>query len=239
MEFIVGILFLLFIDVVLSVDNAILIASTTKDLEGSTKKWAQILGAAGAVLLRLIFVAILMLAFDFLTDVPIVYMLGGAVLIYIGWTISNDNEDEEKKSAGTLWKAVALIMAGDIMMSFDNAIIISEVAMNISDKEWVRVLLVAIALLVSLVIIIFFSSQLANFMKKNVWLIYVAAWLLLGVGIELIIKDPIFNLHTNHYLNMFIAYSLSAAIILCKYYFLDTKHKDDKEVELDEEKEQE
>ncbi len=223
MEFVLGILFLLVIDIVLSVDNAILIASTTKDLEGSQKKWAQILGATGAVLLRLIFVFILMFAFALLEGVILIYILGGAVLIYIGISITNKADESHKaKSSSSLFKAVALIMAGDVMMSFDNALIISEVAIDISnDNIWMMVSIVTIALALSLAIIIFFSSQLAKFMKKNEWLIYVAAWLLLGVGIEMILKDPLFNININHIWIMLISYSLAGIVIGMKYYFYD------------------
>ncbi len=223
MEFILGILFLLVIDIVLSVDNAILIASTTKDLEGSQKKWAQILGATGAVLLRLIFVFVLMFAFAALEGVILIYILGGAVLIYIGISITNKSDENHKaKSSSSLFKAVALIMAGDVMMSFDNALIISEVAIDISNgKTWMMVAIVTIALVLSLAIIIFFSSQLAKFMKKNEWLIYVAAWLLLGVGIEMIFKDPLFNLQLAHIWIMLMSYSFAGIIICMKYYFHD------------------
>ncbi len=244
MEFILGILFLFVIDIVLSVDNAILIASTTKDLEGPEKKWAQILGASGAVLLRLIFVFILIFAFELLQNTPIVYMLGGAMLIYISISITNKVDENHKvKSSKSLWKAVMLIMAGDVMMSFDNALIISEVAVDISnDNFWITATIVTIALALSLIIIIFFSSQLAKFMVANEWVVYIAAWLLLGVGIEMIMKDPLLHLgESYHLLKMFIAYSISGAIIVAKYYFLDrdndSKESDDSTSEQIETKE--
>lgn len=232
MEFIIGILFLLLIDVVLSVDNAILIASTTRDLDDDVKRSAQVLGAIGAVVLRLVFVVILMLLEELLSGVVLAYMVGGLILVYIAWTITDHSEDEKHSAkASTLWKAVLLIIAGDVMMSFDNAIIISEVTNRITDVLWVEITIVAIALFISLLIIIFFAKQLATFMGKNPWLIYVAAWLLLSVGIEMILKDPLFHVEISHIANFFIAYSIGGAIVLCKYLFIDLKHNEKNEDE--------
>ncbi len=220
-DFIVGVTILFIIDVVLSVDNAILIASSTKDLDGDTKKWAQMIGAAGAVLLRLIFVIIIMFTLNALAGIPLIYIIGGGLLVYIGLSLSHDADEDhhQKEGASSILKAVAIIIAGDVMMSFDNALVISEVAIGITDVLWVRVSIVAAALLLSLVIIIFFSGWLTTFMQNNYWLIYVACWLLVGVGIEMMFKDALVPGHINHWLILFISYSISGILIYIKWYF--------------------
>ncbi len=239
MEFILDILLLLLLDIVLSVDNAILIASTTKELEGKTKKTAQVIGAAGAVILRLVFIVLIVFTLDTLQNVILVYALGGLVLCYIGISMTIKHEVKESKAANSIFKAVALIMAGDIMMSFDNALIIGEVVIGLNKGPWFSLTIVAIALALSLIIILFCSAQLATFMHNNDWVVYVAAWLLVGLGIEMILKDALFNLEhvIGHGWMMFIAYASSGAIISSKWYFLDRNKsnditKDDHDVEV-------
>ncbi len=223
MDFIFDILLLLLLDIVLSVDNAILIASTTKELEGKTKKTAQLIGATGAVVLRLVFIVLIVFTLDTLQDVILVYALGGLVLCYIGISMTIKHETKETKVASSVFKAVALIIAGDIMMSFDNALIIGEVVIGLGKGTWFSLSIVVIALALSLIIILFFSSQLATFMHKNDWVVYVAAWLLVGLGIEMVLKDSLFNLEHSlgHAWMMLIAYATSGVIISSKWYFLD------------------
>ncbi len=231
LDFIIGILFLFIIDVVLSVDNAILIASSTKDLEGDTKKWAQIIGAMGAVFLRLVFVILIMFTLNALAGIPLIYIIGGGLLVYIGLSLSHDADEEHHQTDGasTILKAVAIIIAGDIMMSFDNALVISEVALSITDVIWVRISIITTALLLSLVIIIFFSGWLATFMKNNYWLIYVAGWLLVGVGIEMMFKDALIPWEINHILILLISYSISGIIIYTKWYLTHKLNKEEKQ----------
>lgn len=235
MNFVLGILFLLVIDIVLSVDNAILIASTTKDLEEGKRKWAQFFGGLGAVVLRLVFVILLMVVGSALNDTIIVYILGGAVLVFIGFTLMKGHNEDGGKAISknaSIWKAVMLIMAGDIMMSFDNAIVIAEVSMNTADAVWVRIVLVTIALLISLVVILFFAKQIANFMNKNDWVIYLASFLLMGLGLEMIIKDPVFGHWQEEWslLIMACSYLLSFVVTAITYYFREIRwakqHKD-------------
>lgn len=204
MDIVLQIIVLLFLDIVLSVDNAILIASVTKNLEAKEKFWAQWLGALAAVLMRLVFIIIVMLTLNLLVGIPVIYITGGALLIYLGIALTNNNhEDESAQAASSILKAIALIMAGDIMMSFDNAFIIGDI---VSDFDWtaygietlwvstlLNTIIVAVALLISLVIIVFFADELTTLMNKYEWIIYIAGWLLISVGIEMIMKDFIWN----------------------------------------------
>ncbi len=205
MDIIIQIAILFFIDVVLSVDNAILIASVTKDLEGKQKFWSQWLGALAAVGMRLIFIVVVMLTLNLLVGIPVIYITGGALLVYLGISLTSKKHDEagDSQAATSIMKAVAIIMAGDIMMSFDNAFIIGDI---ISDFDWnkygvdrlwaqttLNTIIVAIALLISLVIIVFFADELTTLMNKHDWIVYIAGWLLISVGIEMMMKDFIWN----------------------------------------------
>ncbi len=193
MEFFLNIIILLFLDIVLSVDNAILIASATKNLEGKSQKFAQWLGALSAVLLRLIFIIILMIALDALTKIPAIYITGGIILIWLGILIiiNGDKHSEPSSSASSILKAVGIVLAGDFMMSFDNAFIIADIVNGFEKDLWVDVVSISIALLISLIVIVFFSSQLSELMNRNLWITYVAGFLLLSVGVHMMFKDQI------------------------------------------------
>ncbi len=230
MNVILDILILLFLDVILSVDNAILIASTTKDLEDKPRRTAQILGAAGAVLLRLIFVILILLVVDQVGG-NWLYLIGGIILIVLGWMLTNESSDKEKhngKAASNVLKAVALIMAGDFMLSFDNAFIIADFAYNIYlDTSWVfTIVVVAIALFISLLIILFSSSKLSSLMNKHTWIIYIAAWLLMSVGIEMSMEIFGFGFDSKYIEFIFaklLPYAIGGTIVYCKYKFIDNK----------------
>ncbi len=231
MDILFGIFILLFLDVVLSVDNAILIASTTKELEGNSRKWAQILGASGAVLLRLIFVVLILFVLKEASTIPFLYIIGGGILLFIGIAITNIKSENEERNNGasTVLKAVALIIAGDILMSFDNAFIIANVSINMGLNQLWTITVIAIALIISLVIILFFAKQLANIMESNAWIIYVAGWLLVSVGIEMCFKDELLSfMKIAHSWTFLISYSLGGLIIFVKWYLLD-KNKKEKE----------
>lgn len=195
MNILLGILMLLFIDVILSIDNAILIATTTKSLGERDKKIAEIIGASLAVFLRMIFVIIIMFTLELLAGIPGIYLIGGIIIIFLAFSITKEKDVSVKnKSSKNLLKVIAMIVAGDIMMSFDNAFIIADIVVGMETLLWIEITTIVIALAISLVIIIFFSDYLGKLLKKYEWLIYIAAWLLISVGIEMFFKDYLWNI---------------------------------------------
>lgn len=233
-KIILDILILLVLDIILSVDNAILITMATKDLEGKDKKIASLFGAMGAVLLRLIFVILLIFFLEILSNVPSIYFLGGLLLGYIGWTLTNEHQDDHSgvKSGTKILKAVAVIIAADMMMSFDNALIISEVVIGLEWGDvttWTKVgldiTIVAIALLISLVLIVFSSNILGAFMKKNKWVVYVGCWLLLSVATEMILKDVLIHksieelFNGKHFMISFFSYWVGGIFAILNWWW--------------------
>lgn len=247
MDILFGVFTLIFLDVVLSIDNAILIASTTRNLEEKERKIASIIGAAGAVLLRLIFIILVMLVLEQLSKVPVIYIAGGGILIWLGISLTfNKKNDGKELSKGTgILKAIALIMAGDVMLSFDNAFIIGDIVNGFDWSKYdfsgrevliLNITIIVIALLVSLIIIIFFADVLGKLMHKYQWIIYIAAWLLVSVGIEMTLKDYLWNIIADSNsenelileeilqwgMNV-LCYSIGGIIIFSKWFFLDRK----------------
>lgn len=238
MDIFLNIVILLFLDIILSIDNAILIASVTKDLDNKNKKIAQWLGGFGAIFLRLVFIILVIVAIDFMEEIPIIYILGGAFLIYIGFFLTIKNEKEEKKTShsNSILKSVLVIIGGDIMLSFDNAFIIGDIVSrfnwdnyaNIGSGFWINVMIITIALLISFVIIINFSSGLSKLLVKNEWILFVASWLLITVGIELILQDYIWSIIFGETLEeifglwrLLFSYGISGIVVFGKWYFID------------------
>lgn len=195
MSIFLGLVTLIFLDIILSIDNAILIATVTKDLKEKNRRIVRIVGSSGAVFLRLIFIIVVMFALESLIGIPIIYIAGGGILVYLGisLTIKSKPSKERDLSSGVL-KAIAMIMAGDIMMSFDNAFIIGGIVSGFEFSVWIDVVIIIIALLISLIIIMFFADKLSVLMNKYEWIIFVAGWLLISVGIEMILKDYLWNI---------------------------------------------
>ncbi len=233
-----GLILLFVIDIALSADNAILIASTTKNLEGDEKRIAQLIGGIGAVLMRLIFITLILFIFEKTEGVNFIYIFGGALLIYIAWVISSPNhkgsegEGVKSKSGSSVIKAVTLIIAGDILMSFDNAIVIAEFTVKITNDTVSQIIIVSLALFASLAVILFFSKKLSSFMKENDWVVYVAGWLLCSVGIEMILTDPLFSGFINEGILVFASsYSLGGLLTFLKWRFLDNRIKKESDEE--------
>lgn len=235
---------LIFLDIILSVDNAILIATSTKNLEGKDKKIVEIIGASGAVFLRLIFIIIVMITFSLLMSLPFIYIVGGMILVVLGITITSKKEEGKEKAVSResgILKAIAIIMAGDIMLSFDNAFIIADITLNMGIGFWAEIIVVAMALVVSLVVIIFFAGILGKWMEKYSWIIYIAGWLLISVGIDMMFQDYLWlwistgttpfngsdivinNTDHNKWLTFLYSYSLGGIIVIFKWWFFDNK----------------
>src|ERR671916_2653897 len=82
------------VNLILSGDNAVVIALAVRRLQGSQRRQAIIWGAAGAVVLRLIFAAIV----TYLMAVPFLQAVGGLLLFWIAWKLVHDDHDEESKA---------------------------------------------------------------------------------------------------------------------------------------------
>src|SRR5918998_1226782 len=109
------------VNLILSGDNAVVIAMAARSLQGNQRRQAIIWGAAGAVALRLIFAAII----SFLLEIPFLQVAGGLLLIWIAWKLVHDEaeEGEEKIEAGqSAWEAIRIIIIADAVMSLDNVI---------------------------------------------------------------------------------------------------------------------
>ena len=119
---------IIWINVLLSGDNALVVALACRALEPRQRFWGMILGAAAAVVLRVIFTAIVATVMG----LPYLKLVGGLALIVIAAKLlvpDGEDEDEgEVKSASHLWAAVQIVVVADIVMSLDNVIAVAAAA---------------------------------------------------------------------------------------------------------------
>src|SRR3954447_7709598 len=123
----IGALQIIFVNIILSGDNAVVIAMACLTLPPRQRLWGMILGAGVAVLLRVIFTLVIAQAMTY----PYLKLIGGALLFYVAIKLVTedvDGEDEGVEGAHTLWRAVRIIAIADIVMSLDNVIAIAAAA---------------------------------------------------------------------------------------------------------------
>src|SRR5215217_6417062 len=122
----VALLKIMWINILLSGDNAVVIAMACRGLPHRQRVWGMVLGAGVAVVLRILFtgiVASLML-------LPYLKIIGGLALFYIAakLLVPDDPDEDEVEAVEHLWRAVRIVAVADIIMSLDNVIAIAAAA---------------------------------------------------------------------------------------------------------------
>lgn len=173
------------IDVMLGVDNAIVIALACASLPVDMRKKAVILGTAGAVLLR----AVLLVFAGYLIGLMWVKLIAGAYLLYIGYSLLMDSEDEhDVPSAHHMFGAIKTIIVADFMMSLDN--VLGVVAASQSAGEHATAYAIA-GILLSIPVIVAGAQSLMKLMDRFSVIIWLGAGLMGWVGAEMMITDPV------------------------------------------------
>jgi YjbE family integral membrane protein len=216
MEFMTGEWFgrlfgVLVVNLILSGDNAVVIAMAARTLEGANRKKAIIWGAAGAVVLRLIFAGVITL----LLEVPLLQVVGGLLLVWIAWGLVHEDDggegDEEKVKAGSsTWQAVRIIIVADAVMSLDNVIALVQAA-RIGGEVDISLLVVGLATTIPLVI--FGAALLTSLLNRFPFLVYAGAGLLVYLAVEMLFADKVTHPYLKHYESIEWIIGLVAAVI--------------------------
>ena len=181
----------LVVNLILSGDNAVVIAMAARSLEGANRRRAIVWGAAGAVILRLFFAAII----TFLIQIPFLQVVGGLLLIWIAWKLIADSEPEEGKiEAGqSAWDAIKIIIVADAVMSLDNVIALVQAA-RIDGQ--VSTSLIVIGLATTIPLVVFGAALLTSLLNRFPFLVYLGAGLLVYLAVEMFFSDVFLH----HYL---------------------------------------
>jgi len=172
---------IIWINVLLSGDNALVIALACRGLAPRQRLWGMILGAAAAVVLRIIFTGIVATLMEW----PYLKLVGGlALLVIAAKLLVPDEEDEEGvASASHLWAAVQIVVVADIVMSLDNVVAIAAVARN-------SLALLIIGLAISIPLIIVGAALITALFVRYPLLVWAGAALLGWIAGGLLVTDP-------------------------------------------------
>ena len=123
--FLLALLQIIWINILLSGDNAVVIALACRSLPPRERKIGVILGAGAAVVLRIIFTLMVV----WLMEIPYLKLVGGLLLFWIAVKLLTDEADEASvKESDTIWNAVRTVAIADMVMSLDNVIAIAAAA---------------------------------------------------------------------------------------------------------------
>jgi YjbE family integral membrane protein len=172
-------------NILLSGDNAVVIAMAARSLPQHQQKKAVFWGSAAAIVLRIVLTVVAVQ----LLQVPYLKLLGGALLLWIGIQLLVDSEDEgEVKAHGTLGAAVRTILLADLVMSIDNVIAVAGAADRAPENF--RLILLVIGLAMSIPLIIVGSTLLMKIMDRFPIIITAGAALLGFLAGEMFVSDP-------------------------------------------------
>jgi YjbE family integral membrane protein len=182
--FFIALLKIIWVNILLSGDNAVVIALAARNLEARQQKKAIVFGSGAAIVLRVV----LTLFAVQLLQLPWLKLVGALLLLWIGIQLLADTEDDADVHAHTsLWGAVRTILIADLVMSLDNVIAVAAAAN--SAPEGIRVTLLIIGLGLSIPLIIFGSTLLLKLMERFPVIITLGAALLGFVAGEMATTD--------------------------------------------------
>ncbi|WP_058301862.1 TerC family protein [Gorillibacterium timonense] len=178
-EWIVLFFQILLINIVLSGDNAIVIAMASRNLPTHQQRRAVWWGAVGAVGLRLILTAIAVTILQF----PLIKTAGAVLLIAIAVKLlADEGKHEQVKEAGTLGKAIVTIIAADFVMSLDNVLAVAAAA----DGNF-KVIIFGIG--ISIPLIVWGSSLVMKLLHQFPILVYIGAGILGYTAGDMFLSD--------------------------------------------------
>ena len=178
---------IIWINIILSGDNAVVIALAARSLPAHQQKQAIMIGSGAAVVLRIIltFVAAALL------ELPYLQIIGGLLLLWIGVQLLGEGDDEEggdesDKKADNLFVAVRTILIADLVMSLDNVIAVA-LAAKINGE--INYTLLVLGLAISIPLVIFGSTMMIKLMERFPVIIVLGAALIGWVAGDAIVHD--------------------------------------------------
>ncbi|RYX94113.1 MAG: TerC family protein [Comamonadaceae bacterium] len=181
-DFWIGLVKIIWINIILSGDNAVVIALAARSLPPQQQKQAVLWGSGAAVVMR---IALTVVAVQLLA-LPFLQIIGGLLLFYIGIQLLGD-EDEgegESKEYGSMFAAIRTILIADLVMSLDNVIAVAAAAQG-------STLLLVLGLAISIPLVIFGSTLMIKLMERFPIIITLGAALIGWVAGETIVNDAV------------------------------------------------
>ena len=176
---------IVFIDLVLAGDNAIIIGMVASQFPAEQRKKIIFFGIGGAVILRIIFTLIT----AYLLQITGLRLIGGILLLYICYklyvdVVKNNSEDNKdiKVDNSNFLKAMTTIIIADVTMSLDNVLGVAGAARD-------HYLLLIFGLALSIVLMATAAALISDWIKKYKWIAWLGLLAVLAVAIDLIYTD--------------------------------------------------
>ncbi|HEX6003235.1 MAG TPA: TerC family protein [Burkholderiales bacterium] len=181
-QFWTGLLTIIWVNIILSGDNAVVIALAARSLPPHQQKRAVFWGAGAAVVMRIVLtiVAVELLKLSYLK------LIGGALLLWIAvkLLVPEDDAGEGIESSSNLWGAIKTILIADLVMSLDNVIAVAAAAKG-------SIVLLILGLAISIPLVIFGATMLMRLMERWPVIITIGAGILGWVAGEMAVTDPV------------------------------------------------
>ena len=170
------------INILLSGDNAVVIALASRSLPAEQRRAAVLGGSAGAIVMRIAFCLVVV----WLLQVPYLKLVGGLLLLYIGVKLvvpESGGSGDGIAAKPDVWGAIQTIMVADAVMSLDNVVAIAAAAHG-------SVLLITLGLIISIPLIVFGSQLVLGVLNRFPTLVLFGGGLLGWIAGEIIVSDP-------------------------------------------------
>ena len=182
----IGLLKIIWVNILLSGDNAVVIALAARSLPDEQRHKAVVWGSGAAIAMRVV----LTLFAVQLLQLPWLKMLGALLLLWIGIQLLLDDDGEDNvEDAKTPLQAIKIILVADLVMSFDNVLAVAAAAEAAPVEARLPLLVFGLAL--SIPIVIFGSNLLLKVMDRLPWIITVGAMLIGWIAGEMLAKEPL------------------------------------------------
>ena len=176
---------IIFIDLILAGDNAIIIGMVASNFPPEQRKKIIFWGIGGAVILRIL----LTLITAYLLQITGLRLLGGLLLLYIVYklyvdVIKNSQNDEEniKVDSSSMLKAIWTVLLADFTMSLDNVLGVAGAAKD-------HYFLLVFGLVLSIILMATAATLISRWIKEYKWIAWVGLFAILFVAIDLIYTD--------------------------------------------------
>ena len=179
-DFWIGLMKIIWINIILSGDNAVVIALAARSLPEHQQRQAILFGSGAAVVLR---IALTVVAAALL-ELSYLQIIGGLLLLYIGAQLLSEDgdEDEGEVEKASLFAAIRTILIADIVMSLDNVIAVAAAAKG-------NMTLLILGLAISIPMVVFGSALMIKLMTRFPIIVTFGACLIGWVGGETIASD--------------------------------------------------
>ena len=170
---------IIWINILLSGDNAILIALACRKLPQPQRRWGMIIGAGVASILLIVFTGVI----SKLMTLPYLKMVGGCALLWIAFRLLVPADDDHHVEAvEDLWRAVKIVVIADVIMSLDNVIAVAAAARG-------SYLLLGLGLMVSIPLVIAGAALIMALLERFPVLVWAGGALLGWIGGALVFDD--------------------------------------------------